>query len=389
MNILFLEQYTKISGGQLCLLDLIEHLDRSKYTSVVVVPETGELTAKLSELETDYLVMPVGSYTQGKKTSFDVVKLAVRSLLLIPQIIRTIKKNRIDLVYANAPRTILWGTLAAKLAGVPVVWHLHLILNGRKEILLARLLLKLGVDHVICVSRAVVSSFITGGYRPKLLSIIYNGTDLVRYSPSVSGEIFRKEFNLLPGQPAIGIIGQISAAKGHETFIRAAGVIFRKFPQAKFFIIGGGSYGADGEIFVNSLRVLGRELGIEDRIIFTGRRSDIPNVIAGLDVVILPSLVAEACPRVLIETLAAGKVIVAADNGAAPELITPGEDGFLFPRGDVGQLANIVELVLSDPVLKEKIHHNARNKAERNLSLDNYVRQIVSILDNVPCKESH
>lgn len=381
MKILFLEQYSKISGGQLCLLDLIQQLDRSKYKSFVVMPESGELSARLSELGTEVVVLPAGSYTQGKKTFIDAIKIVVRSLLLIPKIIGIIKKHRIGLVYANAPRTLLWGTIGAKLAGVPVIWHIHLILNGYKEKMLARLLLKMGVDHVICVSRAVAESFITPGCRPKQLTIVYNGTDLVQYSPNVSGEVFRKEFGLKPGQPAIGVIGQVSAAKGHETFVETAKIIIGKFPGAKFFVVGGGSYGVGGEKFVYSLKMLVHELGMEENIIFTGQRTDIPDVIAGLDVVVLPSLVAEACPRVITETLASGKIIIATDNGAAPEMITHGKDGFLFAPGNVRQLANIVEEVLNNPVLREKININARDKAERSFNLDNYVGQIFNILD--------
>lgn len=381
MNILFLEQYSKISGGQLCLLDLIEQLDRSKYTPFVVVPGPGALTAKLDELGAGYFVLPVGSFTQGKKTFSDVIKLAARTLVLIPKVMRIIKKHRIDLVYANAPRTLLWGTLAAKLAGIPVAWHIHLILNGYKEKLLARMLLKLGVDHVICVSEAVAESFITDLHRPKQLSIVYNGADLAKYGPAACGDIFRQEFCLEPGQPAIGIIGQISAAKGHETFIRAAKAILQKFPRARFFVVGGSSFGDAGEDFVNSIRLLAHELGVEGKVIFTGQRSDIPNVIAGLDVVILPSLVPEACPRVIIETMASGKVIIAAGNGAAPEIITHGEDGFLFSPGNVGELTDIVETVLSDPLIREKINKNARAKAESSFSLGNYTGQIVVILN--------
>jgi glycosyltransferase involved in cell wall biosynthesis len=381
MNILFLEQYSKISGAQLCLLEIIEHLDRNKYMSFVAVPEPGELTAKLGELGIRCFVLPMGSYSQGKKTLADVLKLAVRSLLLIPQVVRVVKKHRIDLVYINAPRALPWGTIAARLAGVPVVWHMHLIIKGYKEKLLTRLLLKLGVDHVICVSRAMARSFITERSRPEQLSIVYNGADLVRYSPAVSGEMFRREFGVEPEQPAIGIVGQISAAKGHETFIRAARIILEKFPRAKFFVVGGSSYDAGGETYINYLRMLARELGIEQNIVFTGRRSDIPDVIAGLDVVVLPSLVAEACPRVVTETLAAGRVMVATDNGAAPEMITHGEDGFLFSPGEVGKLADIVETVLGDLPLREKINHNARLRAERNFNLDHYVGQIISILD--------
>ncbi|HEX3031255.1 MAG TPA: glycosyltransferase [Bacillota bacterium] len=383
MKILFLEQYSKISGGQLCLLDLLEHLDRKKFSAIVGVPEQGELTTRLSDLEIETLILPVGNYTQGKKTVFDIIKVLVRTLILVPRLISIIREQRIDLVYVNAPRAFLWGTLAARLAKVPVIWHVHLILKGNKEKLLARWLLRLGVDHVICVSRAVAESFITEKFKPKNLSIVYNGTDLEQINPAVDRGIFRDEYRLQPEEIAIGVIGQLSPAKGQEVFLRAASLILHKFPQAKFFIVGGSSYSPDGQQYIDRLQGLTEELGLGESVVFTGQRQDIPKVIAGLDIIVVPSLVPEAFSRVIIEAMAGGRVVVASNNGAPPELVRHGEDGFLFDSRQEEQLAQTVEAILNDRQLRAEVESKARAKAVKQFGISHYISKISEILGGI------
>lgn len=380
MNILFLEQYSEISGGQLCLLEILEHLDREEYNPFVVVPEAGQLPEALREMGIESVIMPFGSYSQGEKTAFDVVKMVATSIWLIPKMIKFIRENRINLVYANAPRTLLWGTLAARLAGVPVVWHLHLILRGRKAKAMVRLLLRLGVDHVITVSKAVADSFITPKHKPKHLSVVYNGADLNRFNPAIASDKFRREFALAPHQLAIGIIGQISAEKGHLTFINVAAVVCNQHPDARFFIVGGQPFGEGGIPFINELMERVSELGLTENVVFTGPRSDIPDILAGLDILVSASEVPEACPRVVIEGMASGKVVIATENGAVPEIIDDNSDGLLFPVNDHEKLAQLIEAVFNDSELHKAIKAGAREKAEVKFDLKCYHASITDIL---------
>jgi len=380
MNILFLEQYSKISGGQLCLLELIERLDRQEFNPVVAVPEKGELTERLHSIGVENLEVPVGGYSSGKKSLWDMLNYFLRSIILVPLILRIVKAHNIDLVYANAPRTFPWGTAAARLAGVPVVWHVHSMLGRRLEKRLTRSLLRLKPARIITVSRAVAASFLDRESDPEA-DIVYNGADLARFNPERDGTEFRKEFPVAPDMPLIGIIGQVSEWKGHETFIRAAGEVVKKFPEARFMIIGAPLYdGVKGERFIDYLKSLIGELGLENNVIFTGPRQDIPQIMNALNIIVLASKEPDPCPRVVMEGLASGRPVIATAHGGAPEIINPGVDGLLFAPGDYQELANKIVQLIEQPDLAESIGKKAREKAENRFNIENYSGQLIKIL---------
>ena len=379
MNILFLEQYSRISGGQLCLLELIEKLDKDEFTPIVAVPEKGELTERLNSMGVKSAILPLGSYSTGKKGILDILKYFFRCILLIPLTMRIIKSHGISLVYANAPRTFLWGTAAARLARVPILWHVHSMLGGKVERNLTNRLLKLKPVKLIVVSRAVAKSFLEE--LPSNMEVVYNGADLVRFSPCINGSSFRDEFSLDSGAPLIGIIGQVSEWKGHETFIRAAGEVVKKFPGARFMIIGAPLYdGVKGERFIDNLKSLIGELGLENNVIFTGPRQDIPQIMNALNIIVLASKDPDPCPRVVMEGLASGRPVIATAHGGAPEIINPGVDGLLFAPGDYQELANKIVQLIEQPDLAESIGKKAREKAENRFNIENYSGQLIKIL---------
>jgi len=374
-NILFLEQFSNISGGQKVLLDILRGLDRNKYTPYVALPKRGELSGELDKLGIKHFVLPIGAYAAGKKGLFDVFSYIAHSILLIPICIWAIKKHKIDIVYANAPRTYLWGTIAAKMIKTPIIWHLHSILSGL-ELKLCSILLLFGVKKVIAVSRSVAGPF----KNEDRFEIVYNGIDAAKYCNVESRERVRGELLIPAGSKVIGFIGQLSRWKGIEDFIKAAALITEQAQQIVFLVIGDVLFGRDLG-YKEYLNKLAMDLGVTSRIRFLGQRRDVPRVLSAIDIVVIPSIEPDPCPLVLLEAMASGRAIVASAHGGVAEILEDGVSGKLYPPGDHRKLAELLSLLLKEHALIGELGNRAKVKVTRDLTRDIFIKKINAIID--------
>lgn len=380
-NILFLEQFSNISGGQKMLLSMVSGLDKSKFTSMVAIPGKGELSDELDRIGIKYFIIPVGSYSAGKKNIFDAISLIFRSAMLVPITYRLIKNNGIDIVYCNAPRTFLWGTIAAKLAGKPVVWHLHSIFSGL-ELRLCKFSLQLGVNRVIAISKAVINPFVDGSsYNEERFHVIYNGIDTQKFSNIPEDWSVRTEFGINGNGNIVGYIGQLAKWKGVEDLVRAANEVLMKRPDTYFLVIGDVLFGGAKEIaFKESLHEMVRGWGIAERVKFTGQRSDIPRLLSAMDILVVPSKDPEPLSLALLEAMASGKAVVASDQGGPAEIISDGKNGRLFKPGDFHSLSDVILELLNDPSGLKSIAQQAQKDALSKYSIEGYIANIESAL---------
>jgi len=375
-NILFLEQFPNISGGQKVLLDILRGLDRNKYTPYVALPKRGELSGELDKLGIKYFVLPIGVYSAGRKSLFDMISYIAHSILLIPMCIWIIKNNKISLVYANAPRTYLWGTIAAKLSGVPMIWHLHSILHGL-ELKLCSILLSFGVKKVIAVSRSAAEPF---NKNKDKIEIVYNGIDAAKYSNAEDRERMRAELNIPAGSKVIGFIGQISRWKGIEDYINAAALIAEQEQQAIFLVVGDVLFGEDLG-YKEHIKKLAVDLGGAKSISFLGQRRDVPRLLSAIDIIVIPSIEPDPCPLVLLEAMASGKAIVASAHGGVAEIIENGVTGKLYPPGDHRKLAELLSLLLKEQGMIGELGKRANIKVTRDLTRSIFIKKINAVID--------
>jgi glycosyltransferase involved in cell wall biosynthesis len=159
----------------------------------------------------------------------------------------------------------------------------------------------------------------------------------------VSGAAVRAELGLSPAAPVVGLVANVRGSKGHAVFLEAAREVLRARPGARFLIVG------DGVGFDDVRRRVGA-MGLGGEVIMTGFRRDVPEVMAALDVLVLPSTKSEATSQVIPQALAVGTPVAAAATGGIPEIVRDGETGRLVPPGDAGALARAVLALLEDPV---------------------------------------
>lgn len=273
-------------------------------------------------------------------------------------LLRFLRKKRIMVAQSFDFYSNLMLIPAARVAGVPVVLGSQrqlgdLLTSAQSHAQTAVFRL---CDRVVCNSRAAAARLQKAGISERKLVIIPNGLPV---------ESFAAAAPVLPAEPQILRIGMISrmnhVVKQHELFLRAAARLAPHFPQLRFVLAG------DGPLRPG-LEALVRRLELVDRVIFLGDRRDIPAVLASLQISVLPSS-SESLSNVILESMAAGVPVVAADVGGNPELVQPGKTGFLFPPGDELQFAAVLETLVRQAELRKELGRCARNVALAQYSI--------------------
>jgi len=239
-------------------------------------------------------------------------------------------------------------------------------------------------DLVVGSCQAIADQYRTMGARS--VAVSYYGCDVHRIDPCTSGAAFRKEFGLADDTAAVGMVAYMYPSrlgafrdvgvKGHEVFLDAAPMILRRVPDARLFVVGDELAGRGA--YRRSLENRVAALGIGERVLFTGYRSDIASVMAGLDVVVNPSIEESAC-YTMVEALLMGKGVVASNVGGLPDTVQHGATGLLIPPGDPAALAGAVVELLADPVLRQEMGRLGRDRCLRRFDINTTVTQVENL----------
>ena len=363
MNILFLDQFGGLGGGQQCLRDLIPGIIGRGWTAYVGLPAGGPLAQDVADAGAVVHEFPFQQYSNGRKTLNDMMRFLREAPRLAVEIRRVIRKHRIDLLYVNGPRLLP----AAAMAADRLVFHSHSLLTTRYATLLA------GISLRKCRATAIAASqFVAGPLRSHLpaerLQIIYNG---VRdYGPVTGAHTFSK-------RPAIGIIGRIASEKGQLDFVRAARIVLRDLPSCRFVICGDPQH--SGGSYLSEVRDEAIGLPID----FLGWQSDIGPVLRRLDVIVVPSMSIDATPRVIPEAFSAGVPVVAYPFGGLTELIGHETNGILTRDAAPQSLATAITQLLADPQEMQRLAHNARRCYLSRFTLDRFRKDVVAVLERI------
>ena len=288
---------------------------------------------------------------------------------------RIVEEQRIDIVHAHVARDYPVAALASRRTprvGLVLTRHHYLPIKG--NILYRRLLAR---ALVIAVSESVRATVIDSlRLPPDRVVTISNWIDLERYrSPRDQAE--ERRARGITRRVSVGLVGQITPLKGHEEFVRAAGLVARERADVEFLLFGEDR--GPGTPFEKRLRDLVRELGLEGSVRFAGYDPDLPGALAALDVVVVPSW-NEAFSLVTAEAMAAGRPVIASRAGALVELIADGETGLLVPPRDPAGLAGAILRLTADPALSERLGRAAWRASVR-FARDPCIDQVVALYE--------
>lgn len=353
-RILLLHDAAILGGAERSIELLAVSLDRARFEPVVGLCEPGPFHERLK--------------TAGIRVlRVELARIApfhpIRWLLGARRLAQVIRAEGIALVHGNTPRSNLYAWLAARLAGVPVIWQMRNVLEpGMWDV--ERVLQSLP-DRIVCNSEAVRARF--GPASPQRGPVvIHTGVDTVRFRPLEEAQRGRVRRELgLGNEIAVALVGRISHKQGQEEFIRAARLISDKRPDFRFFIVGGAPRSDDRQ-WERRCRDLARELSLEKTVSFLGHRDDPERLMPAMDVLAFPSRF-EAFSRGVLEAMSCGVPVVAANVGGMPEAVDDGKTGRLVPPLDPDALAAAV-LEAAEPANRREWGTAARKRAAQRFS---------------------
>jgi glycosyltransferase involved in cell wall biosynthesis len=282
---------------------------------------------------------------------------------------RFLRDQQIAIVQTFFESSDLWtGPVAKLFSGTKLVWSRRDmgILRQRKHSIAYRLMARMP-DKVFAVSEQVRNYTIEVDRVPATrVETLYNGLDLTRWSTAIGPAVD-------PQSPVIVTVGNIRRVKGHDVFLRAAAIVAGKFPAARFRIA--------GEVlepdFFAELQSLVQQLGIVDRISFTGGVSDLSGFLRDATLFVLPSR-SEGFSNAIIEAMAAGLPVIATNVGGNAEAVADHVTGRIVPAEDVDALASAMLTMLENPERARAMGHAGRLRVGERFTTEAMMKQLTT-----------
>ena len=344
LRVVYLDHVAQLSGGEIALLRLLPHLH--EVDAHVILAEDGPFADELVQAGVSVEVMALREGARGLRkdavTARTVPLGAVGGTLsYIVRLALHLRRLKPDVVHANSLKAGVYGSLAARLAGVPVVWHVR--------------------DRI---ARDYLPAAAVRGMRAMIgrlpAAVIANSEETATTLGRRARAVVVPEAILAPefetdggaGPLRVGMVGRFTPWKGQDLFLKA---FAQAFPDGheRCVLIGAPLFGE--EAYARRLRELTEDLGLGDRAEFRGFRTDIWPELARLDLLVHASLVPEPFGQVVLEGMAAGVPVIAADAGGPRELITPGVNGALYPIGEEQALAHAMRELALDAERRERL----------------------------------
>ena len=363
VRVLFLIDELHVGGTERQLYYLLRYLDRNRYQPMVCC---FRLKGQIAE---DIERMGVKVTILKKRAAIDP--------LFLWQLVRLIRRERIQLVQTFLITANLWGGIAARLTGVRTVVasERNVIFADSRHTALAPLMLRLigrlatkvvGNAHAVC--RSLIEQV---DIDPERVVCIHNGVEpLNSADPQVDRTLVREQVSN-ESTVVVGTIARLVPQKNIHCFLEALARLRPAFPHLKGLIVGDGPLRRE-------LQQKAEELGITETVTFSGESSDVFEALSILDIFILSSSY-EGLPNVVMEAMVAGVPVVATRVGGTPELVENGVSGLLVPPDDPGALAKAIQSLMGNRVLAEQLAQAGKRRMTTLFS----VQKMVESYDNL------
>jgi glycosyltransferase involved in cell wall biosynthesis len=364
INILYcIDTLEGVGGTEKHLLCLIKGLNKEKFNCVVCNfnEKEGPIVAEIKKVGFPVYTMPL-KILYGLKSLKQGFKLR-----------KILKENHVYIMQSFHFKSDTFAAIVAKISGVPIIIssrrdlgdlkpNLHLLLNRFVNIF---------VDRFITVSDAVKKRISRKeGISPKKITTLYNGVDLSKFNGIylATKNSIKTSFNISNTDIVVGYVANFRPEKGYDTFIKAIPLITQTNSNIVFIAVG------DGPLF-GFYKQLAKELGVSSRVIFTGYRNDIRELLSIMDIFCICSSSTEGFSNAILEAMAMQKPIIATKVGGNSEAIINEKNGFLIPPNDPAKLAEALLKLCDNPDLMVRIGKESRRRVIENFSLEGMIRK--------------
>ncbi len=289
-------------------------------------------------------------------------------------------RNRVDVVNTHSSNDGWLAGLAARLALRPVLIRSRHIEVDYPNRFWSGIAFRLLPHHVITTSRRIADRLSAElKIPPARVTCIATGVDLARFHPGIEGSL-HEELGIDPEVALVGMISVLRSWKGHATFLEAAARLLEEARRSMHFVIAG--EGPGREVLTEKIA----QKPWKDHVTLLGHRADVPNVLASLDVLVLPSYAHEGIPQIVLQAQAMSCAVVATTIGGIPEVVEEGVTGLLVAPRDPAALAEKIGALLDDPALDARLGQAARASVEKRYSLDAMGEKVLALYEK--CRRS-
>ena len=366
MNILQISSARNFGGGEKHLVDLADGLRKRGHKVFLAVPDDSPVLEKIGDIPPENILRVKIKNSADILTAFKIAKF--------------IKKNKIEIVHAHVAKDYLPVSLAlriAKTAKLILTRHVLFPMKRTQKLALSN------VSKIIAVSSAVAANLERTFPTEKIVKIP-NGIETEKWIKADKEKLFR-EFRFMHDIPfdvsLVGTVGELKRLKGQQDFVFAANEIVKKFPETHFVIVG--SDNSFKKEFRGELKRLVRVFGLEDRFLFLNWVENTAPLLAAMDIFVSASH-SESFGLAILEAMASGKAIVAAETEGAKDLI---ENEFFRKIGseikEPLKLAEKIRDFLSDKKMCEIFGANAQKTANEKFSLQKMIEQTEKVYQTV------
>ena len=373
--LLFIDHADALGGAERSLLLLMTFLDRDRWQPHLIAPP-GQLAKEAAAADIPVHVQALPRLRGSSRSLLDLWKQARR-------ISKSAREIGAALIHSNTVRATAYASLAARLASVPLVWHMRDFWLSEDEPA-AKRADRLG-KSIFCntASRVVTNSSAVAAHLPcsGTASVLHNGIDLSHFDPAQNSADNRAAICAEAGfpldAPIVGMIGRTRPWKGQDTFLQMAAQLSQSIQDCHFLIVGGDPFGVQDDYEARLLE-LRSQPGLEGRVHWTGHLADVRPPLAAMDLFVHPGA-PEPFGLVNIEAMAMAKPVVAFAHGALPEIVLHEETGLLVAPGDTTALTASVSRLLRDPAMSRRMGRAGRLRVEDHFRIERTVNQLEGI----------
>jgi len=398
-TVLYVQRYP--DGGSITsLLDLVRGLDPARYRAVVAFRNPNTYLGEFADAGAVVEVLRrspapgtpargLGATNEANETRWwrgarRVLRRAVyHDLPAAAQLARVARRHRVDLLHGNNDVAINRDAVLVSLAmRVPLVNHVRGLYSPMSaiEMWIDRRAARL-VRWFFFISGAVAREYAPLRVPRSRSEVIDNPFDVDLLHASYSSDV-AASLGLREGDRPVVHVGRLTPWKGQDVLLRAVPALLERVPDVRVVLVGSAT-DAIGRQFEAELRSLVVELGIAERVEFAGSRRDIPEVLAVAEVAVHSSTEPEPFGRVIVEAMAAGRPVVAAEDGGVPEIIDDGVTGLLVPPNQPAALAAAIGRLLDDPSAAAAMGERAGRAARERFGLAAHATRIQAAYDQV------
>lgn len=374
-HVLFLQSSSELYGSGKIILQVLQVYRANGFTPVVLLTGPGPLAELLIADGFEVRIKNLGILRRKYVKPSGLLNRLSKNIQAYSYLNQLHREYDFQLIYSNTLAVVV-GAWWARRRAIPHIWHIHEILMGPSPLvnMLARIL-DASTSEPILVSQAVMDHWKDKLKKAKP-TVIHNGISYDAYLEDFPNS--KQKLGIDENRIVVTMIGRINPGKGQLFFLQMAEMLLNNYPNLHFLLVGDPFEGYE---FIEQ-EILQKIESIPQRpsISYLGFRSDIPEILAATDIFVLPSILPDSFPTVILEAMASGKPVIATRSGGASEMVIDEKTGILISIGDVKNGAEALDKLIKNVALRIEMGNAGRKKVLQEYSLEAFEEKITNHL---------